>query len=280
MGTIITTDDRFEALRKQYYMSDNVLFSIIDCIKFRECAFIRLETAQRKPVTIRCVKANATHYLRKNFERFDFLTNPFNLYSSLAKFPNMPMFSFNPKIRRDQQDQFNDTFIDYMQSYDFLFDIDNDDLQVAYATAYKVKSIFDAEKIPYSLTFSGNKGWHIRVEYEDFSPELQALPKDELCWTLKRFAENFRSINALPSIDLSIFDLRRIAKTPYSVVYPNYLIALPLSDEDMDNFSLQQCSIVHWLKPENMAKLFRRGKMKRDGKPEAFGNMVERYLKI
>jgi hypothetical protein len=280
MSVPITTSEKFEELRKQWYMMDDVAFNIIEGMKFREGTFIRLATEKLPTSTIRCIKANAVRYLRMNFERFRFYNHPYNLYASVAKFPNMPMLSFNREKRREEQDQFNAEYLKYMTEYDFLMDIDNTDLRIAYATAYKAKEVFASANIPYTLTFSGNKGFHIRVAYNDFGAELKNLPFTDLITVLKEFAENFRTVNALYSIDTTIFDLRRIAKIPYSIVYPNYFVALPLSDEDMDNFSLPNCSMVYWMKPENMKRLYKRGTLRREGDPEAFGELVSKYSRL
>lgn len=277
MATPIKVDPGFEALRKKFYQQDNVLFNILDGIKFRETALIRQPTEDLPTSTIRCIKANALRFLAMNFERFRFLRYPFNMYSSVAQFPNMPMMSFNRDQRRRDMDAFNAHYVDYITAYDFLIDIDNTDLTIAYAQAYKCKRIFDTAKVPYTLTFSGNKGFHIRIAYEDFPDWLRQMPPKDLIFALKRFVENFRTVNALYSIDLSIFDLRRIAKVPYSIVYPYYFIALPLSDEQMDNFTLKICSMPYWLTSENIKKLYKRGLLKRPGTPEAFGEMVKRY---
>jgi hypothetical protein len=259
MAAPISPDPKFEELRKQYYNSENVMFQLCEGLKYREGVFIRLPTERLKHTTIRCCKMWAVRFIRMNFERYRFQKHPYNVYASVAKYPNMPMLSFNNDRRREEMDDFNKSYWSLMEAYDFLLDIDNADLRIAYATAYKTKQLFASANIPFTLMFSGNKGFHIRVTFEDFPQDMQALPKPELIDILKRFAQNFKAVNGLHSIDLSIFDGRRIAKTCYSVVYPNYLIALPLSDEEMDNFTLEYCSIVHWLKPENMSKLYRRG---------------------
>jgi hypothetical protein len=271
-------DPEKEKLRKSFYNSENVLYNIIEATKYRETAFIRIPTEELpNTITIRDLKINAVRYWLWNCERFQFYDFPFNAYASVGKFPNMPVFSWNPKMRREEMDRWNRNFLAEMTEYDFLMDIDNPDLRIAYATAYKTMQILREAQVAYSCVFSGNKGWHIRISYEDFSPEMKALPKPGLVTMLKKFAEKFTAVNGLYSIDLSIFDTRRIGKIPYSVVYPKYYIALPLSDAEMDNFTLEYCTMEHWLKPENMRKLYQRGLLKREGRPGAFGELVQKY---
>lgn len=258
---------KFQHYRELWYQNEDVLFNIIECLKYRETVLIRLES----PTTIRCIKANAIQYLMMNFRRYKFFEQPYNLYQSLSIYPNMPMFSFMPNKRREQQDDFNDKYLDYMTGYDLLFDIDNEDLRLAYSTTYTIKTILDDNKIPYYLLFSGQKGFHIRVNYEDFSDELKQMPFEELCELFKNFAFDFQQKYNLPDLDISIFDLRRIAKTPYSVTYPYYFVALPLSDEQFNRFSFEMVSLPILL-GKNM---YNRGLLKRAGQKEALYKLIK-----
>ena len=281
MAEIIQVDEKFEELRRKWFAVDDNLFNILESIKYRETAFIRMATEQYpKPTTIRNIKANALIYLSQNFYRWRFLHQPFNMYASVAVYPNMPMFSWNPEVRRKEMDDFNDRHQQYMTQYDLLVDIDNRDLKQAYAETYKCKEIFRNEGIPYTVCFSGNKGFHLRIAYLDFPEWMQRLKCDELIDLLKRFMENFRTINGLYSIDLAIYDSRRQAKVPYSVVYPYYLIALPLSDDEFNHFTLEYCSMVYWLDSANRRRLYKRGLLKRAGTAEAVGNMIKKYTEL
>jgi len=262
----------FEGLRKQWYQSKPVIFEIIKRLMYKEAVFLRDGCVHR------CIKANAVHYLQQNFERYHFDSEPFNLYGSLGHFPNLPMFSFNRNIKREEMTEFNKHYLKFMKGYDFMLDIDNLDLELAYKTAHNVKKDFDKMKIPYWLLFSGNKGFHIRVDYQDFPKNLKQMKYENLVALFKRVAENYKIINLHEDIDLQVFDTRRIAKTPYSVVYPNYLIAMPLSDSQFNDFSLKEMSL-----PYNIHRtkgMYNRGVLKRDGKKENFGKFIKKYSKI
>lgn len=277
MADPITLDPEFEKIRQKYYQTDSILFEIVKNLVHRETAFIRQPIENEKGVAIRCIKANALVYLSKNFERFRFLQTPCNLYSSLAKYPDMPMFSFNMKTRGEQRERFNQDAISLMTEFDFLIDIDNTDLKIAYAHTAKVKKIFDEYKVPYTCIYSGNKGWHLRVYYKDFPKWMKDLPKPELIDLLKRLGENIRFIHNITSLDIGIFDSRRIAKVPYSIVYPYYLVALPLSDEQFNNFNIKMVSPVYWL--DHAQEIYKRGNLKREGTPEGFDNLVWDYTR-
>lgn len=277
MADAITLDPEFETIRRKWYSNDAILFELVKNLVHRETAFIRQPIENEKGVAIRCIKANALVYLSKNFERFKFLSTPCNLYASLAKYPNMPMFSFNMKTRGEQREKFNIDYMSMMVSYDLLIDIDNTDMKIAYAHTYKVKKILDDYKVSYTAIYSGSKGFHLRVYYEDFPQWIKDLSKPELIDLLKRLGENIRFINNISSLDIGIFDSRRIAKVPYSIVYPYYLVALPLSDDQFNNFKIEMVSPVYWL--DHAQEIYKRGNLKREGTSGGFDKLVRDYTR-
>lgn len=268
-------DEQFERLKKLWYSHYNVKFELVRNLMYREAVFIKIA---EKSAVIRCMKINATPYLDANIKRFKFNEETMNLYGSLGHFPNLPMFSFNMKDKRIQQDDFNKKFLDYMKGFDLLIDIDNEDLQLAYASAVKVKKIFDEYNVPLWLQYSGSKGFHCRIDYIDLPKYMKDMSWVELSEYYKRFAENLRMIEGIPDIDLSVFDLRRIAKTPYSVVYPYYFIALPLSDEEFNNFNLEMVSLPYNL--NRIEKIRKRGLLKRKGTSEGILQMFKKYCEV
>lgn len=263
-------DEKFEQYRRAWYQNDDVLYNIIDALKYRETVFLR------KGCVHRCLKTNAIRYLKMNFERYHFYKEPFNLYGSLGIFPDLPMFSFNRKEKRQQMDEFNLSYSQYMKGYDFLFDVDNPKITSALSTTRKIKKIFDDYRVPYWIQFSGTKGFHIRVDSVDF-PNFGAEAKDfnELAILFKKFADNFARINNLPDVDTSIFDLRRIAKTPYSISYPYYLVSMPLSDDQIRDFDLEMCTLPYLLK--NTELLRNRKVLKRNGTHQGFYKLIKEY---
>ena len=259
-----------EVLRRQWYNNPIILFQIIENLKYRETVFLR------KGCCHRCIKANAVRFLQMNFSRYKFMDEPFNLYGSLAHYPDMPSFSFNRVEKRKEMDRFNKEYGGYLDKYDFMFDIDNPDIDEAHQSLIKILPFF--ADIPYYVVFSGTKGFHIRVDYEDFPQKFKAMNFPELADLFKRFAENFSLINNLPDIDYSIFDLRRIAKTPYSVVYyqdePSR-IALPMTDEMINKFNIDEYDLKFCL--SHLMRWRNRGLLKRNGNPEKFKKLIEEY---
>jgi hypothetical protein len=265
-------DQRFERLKGIWYNNINVLFNIIDGLKYREAIFLRKGTVHR------CLKINKIDYFKLNAKRYHFWDEPLNIYGSLAHYPNMPMFSHNIKEKRAEMDSFNEEYLDYMTGYDFLMDIDNRDLELALGSLLSIKKIFDDYQVPYYCVFSGTKGFHLKVTYEDFDDDLKALSFPTLAKKFKQFSYNFKTINGFDDIDTSIYDLRRIAKTQYSVVYPYYFVALPLSDEQLAEFRLEMVTLPYLL--NRVGSLYKRGILKRPGTKQGFSMLIKDYGEI
>ncbi len=175
-------DKAFESLRFHWYNNPKIIFNLIESLKYKETVFLREGCVHR------CIKSNASHYLMKNFSRYHFFENEnFNLYNSLAHYPNLPMFSFNRYNKRTEQDQFNKQYTDFMKGYDFLIDIDNPDIKSALNTLKAVMK--DFKGVPYYVLFSGKKGYHLKVDYFDFPKELKELNWNQLSELFKKFED-------------------------------------------------------------------------------------------
>lgn len=264
-----------EELRANWYNHSNIKFELVRFLKDREFATIHTEEDFK---TLRCLKANGVKYLDIIFDIYKILKKPYNFYGSLAKFKDYPNFSYNLKLKKVQQQNFNMEFENKIYEFDLLIDIDNEDIMKAYESAKKVKEIFDLYKFPYSLKASGNKGFHFEVEFETFPDELKKMSFTDISIMLKTFAENFRAINEIPDIDLTVFDLRRINKAPYSVVLPTYNIALPLTDEQFENFSPELIHISNCIK--DIPSYYKRGRLFRKGSRYGFAEMFDDYISL
>ena len=262
-------EEKLENLKKAWYDNDGVLFEIIKNLGARETAIIG-QSRQRN------IKAHTIAYLKSNFKAFNFIGRKFNLYNSLALFKNFPLFPYYYQQRKKKQEEFRTTYKDYMIGYDFLLDIDSKEKpEFSYAVTWKVKEIFDKYKVRYYLLYSAgkNNGFHIRVSYEDLPEIYKAMNYTELCNIFKRFVLRLGNIHNLIFIDDTITDLRRVAKCPYSVVYPFYKIALPLSNSEFENFDVRKTYLEYWIK--NIDKIRYRGLLKREGEPENFKRLID-----
>lgn len=260
-----------ETMKKQWYNTDAIAFEMIKCMKHRESVFI----ATNRRMTHRMLKINAVRYLYKNFEKYEMYSsdNEYNIYNSVAHFPELPMASWKWSEKQEQMAKFNANFLDYMTGYDFFLDLDNPDIKKVHEATTEVKTFFDFFEVPYYLIFSGKKGFHICVDFEDFPSKLKQMNYNRLARLFKIFAYELKLIYNIDEIDTSIFDLRRIKKVPYSVVYPDYNIALPLSDEEFDNFKIEDVSIKNLLPKAQSFK--KRGLLKRKGNPKNLLKLIE-----
>jgi intein/homing endonuclease len=98
---------------------------------------------------------------------------------------------------------------------------------------------FFAGDYPILAHNSGTKGFHLVIPFENLPPQLKSLPLPEMCAIIKQLAYELKIYWGLKDLDMKIYDLRRIWKTPYSVVYPYYYVAMPLSDEQFEHFRLE-----------------------------------------
>lgn len=214
---------------KEWYQRDDVLFEIVKQLRGRETSFLNTTSF------IRCIKAHAIGYLSSNMQRFNFWEGNYNIYHSVASLQDMPMFTFEPVKRKEQQLWFIDNFEKFIADYDLVFDFDgHTDFDKAKSEAGELKEVFDKFKMPYSIKMSGS-GFHIEVAGKYLNlVEKDPVQKVKVCMYC---ANEVKDTLWLETIDLGIYDIRRIFKTPYSFDYKTNRIALPLTDEQFANFS-------------------------------------------
>lgn len=249
--------------RDRWYNSSFTLLEMVKVLKGRECSFLESKVereTERKSIPVRCVKAHNIDYLKKNFEAFAFFKKNYDVYYSVASFDGFPMFSYAPKQREEQQKLFFGVqFTSYWVGYDFVLDIDGETVKDAYADAVKVKAVFDEFHLPYSLKFSGSRGFHFIVEYKDFFPS--ELPLDKCVELAYRIVCNLKEIEDIPGVDEKIYQKERLFKLPYSLTGNN--VVLPLSDEQFNHFSIDLVkleNVIRNIKIKERGLLFRSNK--------------------
>jgi len=239
----------FIKLYRDFYTNDEILFEMLKSTKNKELALINPN------FTIRCMYASSIKFLKWNINEFGaFNQNMSNFYFSLANVNNMPVFSFNRNLRQEQQEKFNPEFEKYVTGFDMFIDLDKNqvpepnkmilkrlglkspDLKT-YIKAYlikdmkRLKEVFDENKIPYSIRFSGS-GFHFVIN-DKYLPNYSVNDKVKFC---KNFAFDLKNWFAVDSIDLSIYDLRRLAKIPYTIDIKTGNVCMPLDDKQAENF--------------------------------------------
>jgi len=262
---------KWKEQRNIFYKCNPILFEMLKTLKARETAFLGSSIDGASPV--RCIKAHQVGYLESNFKSYNFYNRPYNVYISLALLQGIPMFSFAPVIRRKQQNEFNIKFKEYVYDYDLAFDFEGkasrkfgreeemdfyisvledenipyelidekrgyevickhqDIFNLCWRQVKRIKKSFDDYNVPYVLKFSGG-GFHVRIMGNYLPKGTSWEERVNFC---KDFASKIQSIFALSTLDMSIYDLRRVFKAPYSIDVKSGLVALPLNDFEFES---------------------------------------------
>jgi len=243
------------------YYRNPILFEIVKQLLNHETSFL----SPKYP--IRCIKAHSIDYLKRNMEALGFWRRPYNIYRSLAHLKDMPTFSYEPSKRREQQQEFNKSFMEYTVGYDLAFDFDSKQrgFQQCYKDAGLLKKYFDDYGIPYTIKMSGS-GFHIEVLDEYLPGDVE---KVKYCTF---FVNEISEVFNLPTLDTSIIDWRRLWKVAYSLDINTGNVVLPLTDEQFRKFNKRI------LRPENCINIQGRGMLRRDGTSKNLQRFYENYI--
>ncbi len=213
-----------------WYQNNYVLFEMCKYLKWRYMSILRRD--QEKPKLIRYLMGYNTDLLVSGTERFGGFNFNSKFYYDLSTWKETPKISYaGGKTRDYDKDSFNDNWENNISGYDFALDLDGKTPLEAYKDAKIIKGLFDHNKIPYSVRFSGSQGFHFVIPFEFFSKRLKltSLPQKfggVAGWIKERYR--------LSTVDMTIYDHRRILKLPYSCDKGN--VVLPLSDLQFDGF--------------------------------------------
>jgi len=266
--------------RSGFYSNINLRYEIIHQLQKRETVFIPIDVETKKAKSpMRWLNCQCLKFLDLNYNRYGFFENDMNLYHSLATYTQLPMFSWNWRVKSQEQNIWLTEFEKYIEAYDLLVETDSDDLNLSVGDAKKIKAFFDLYKIRYSNKFSGSKGCHFIVQYCDFKHLPIRIYDESLHNIVKKyrdFSTFMRSILPLgvesmsqkvdlvllfkililrmnlllgcETIDTSIADIKRICKVAYSYDCKSGLVAYPMTDAMLDNFDKS------FYTPENILK--------------------------
>jgi DNA primase catalytic subunit len=240
---------------KKYYEDFRVQMELVKCLPYRELAFRDAEGA----VFRNCCGYNS-HLLRSSFSAFSFFRKDANLYHSVGRVGRTPWITYNPANREEGRAEWQAQFDDNLTHYDFVMDIDHEDIMQAYDIARRIKVDMDKFEVPYSINFSGSKGFHIRIRDEK-------MPPWSLDEKIARYAEMAKAYRVKlkvgeKTID-KIYDRRRLIRLPYSVDCKTGKVVLPLSDAQFECFDINDgfaLSPMRWI---NLVGF--RGMMERQG---------------
>lgn len=268
--------------RKGYYNNIDILFNIVHQQRYRETFFLPYsydEKGKRKSnQPIRWLMANYTEMLKKHWETFEFFEKDMNMYHSIATYKDFPMFSYNWRIKAQQQEIWMKEFKNHIVEYDLFIETDSKNLNESYVDALNIKTFFDKYKAKYYVNFSGSKGFHfvipakefdwlgwdvyneeIEAKIKNFSKFLLKLPVSteegkkifDKVTLFKAIALRMKTLLVCPTIDTTIQDIKRVKKTAYTYDVKSGYIAYPLNDEQLENFNKEEYTAINVLRKKN-----------------------------
>ncbi len=223
--------------RLHWYGQTAVQYEIVKALRGREASFLNpIRTEKGYP--IRCMKIHNVAYLASNMKAFHFFERPYNFYHSIALLKDMPMFTFHPFKRVEQQQEFNKNFKSFMVGYDLPLDFDIKNRSKVTSAVKEIiilkEELLDEFRLPYTIKSSGS-GFHIEIPSE-YLDGVTTDPMEKVKVATK-VAENLKTFLSSEFLDLSIYDERRVWKTPYTIDVKTGNVALPLDDEQLERFS-------------------------------------------
>jgi hypothetical protein len=185
-------------------------------------------------------------YLLKHFEVINFLKYNINIYHSVSYLKDIPLFSWNFRIRNKDPKyiEFNKNYADHLTGYDFFCDFDcKEDFELGYKEVKEFKEILEKNKVPFYLLNSSFRGFHIIIPNQYFNQE-------NIQENIKKFANvisNIKITHNFEMVDDSVCDLKRLKKLPFSFV-DDGSVAFPLSDEFFNNWKPEKVKVNYLLK--------------------------------
>lgn len=251
--------------RLEYYSQPYVLYNLVQQLRNRYISVRRMNRGGTKWILARYYMGYSIETLKDSLRRNKVLEGPsakiyYDLAIWLGANGKTPLFSFEKHKRLEQKKQFSEGgYKKLMQGLDFAIDIDSKDLNKAHHDAKLIKEVFDMYKLPYSVKFSGTKGFHFVIDSKWIT-----LDKKPIFWAdmFYKAVENLILDENLEYIDTTIYDPRRILKLAYSLCNNNGIeyVCLPLDDKQFDNFKYENMRLDNVMKS---IKLFQRGLLER-----------------
>lgn len=238
----------------EYYNKKYVIHEILKECKNRDFSFLGKNNVNVRALNIKCV-----FDFQRALKLVNWNKNKPNIYRGVATLNNIPKFTFNPKKRSSETNPwYEKEYSKQVYKYDLFFDFD--DKHKKWNKLKKevliLKEYLDEYQVPYSLTFSGSKGFHITIpgDYLD----IEKIEEGNV-YPHKTVVENIKKMLRLEFLDLSNNGVvSRLAKLPYGVVGDN--IALPISDEQFNRFNIENMKIENVL---GRVSIIRRGTLER-----------------
>ena len=254
--------------REEYYSTNYILLELTKYLRHTYLSVRKLKPDGKFSLS-RYYLGYSLSLLKQSLERNGVMkNNSAKLYFDLAQWKKngiTPLFSFNPSERKKQKEDFNKNYLKYMKAYSFAIDIDAEDLKKAHKDAKKIKKLLEEYKLPFSVKFSGGRGFHFFIDDKWFS-KIKPLKKVILFGRIAKIIMNVCGLKSHAdggTFDDSIYDDRRIFKLPYSLNYKDgkEYVCLPLDDEQFKKFKVENMEL---LKVMQDIKIYNRGLLERN----------------
>ena len=257
----------------RWYTDKRILFQIVKYLGNKELCL------NSEKSMIRWLYASKIEHLLKYFYVYEFFEKPKTLYCGLAGFKYREQPPISPILKRKWQEEVwtggECKYLTQMNSYDFGMDFDSDNWKDSWKDCKKVVELFERFKIRYSVWFSGKKGFHIKVPYNEIKDLLGNFDVENIISFCKSLALDLRDFLKLKNIDLIIYSSSRYLKCCFSLDSRNKNPIYPLSLKEFKNFKKLKIDMEYCLNNKNIG--FMDVYHGRISNPEGFKKMVE-YL--
>ena len=271
-----------------YYSDKRVLWEIFKAVRYRELAFVFPLDACALRYFIIMTPSFLRDRLRILCTSDKYRRRAVNIFMSVER---VRKSAGSGRVLRPKLD-LGRRWRTHVWGRDIVIDVDaavpedtplEERVSVACETAGKIASFLDSLDAPYSLVFSGARGFHVWVFWEDIKEGLKscgveppASPRDmaSLVIALQRFIV-MRSVGlTCPHVDACTFSTQKdLIRVPYTHNWKTGLICLPLSREQFEDFDPRSALPEVVLRLEGLGW---RGWARRRGDP---GALVEEFLR-
>lgn len=255
-------------LKFEWYAREDVLNNIIRFTKFREVSFLSKKGDKTIPPFIRYKTCWKPEFFTTLLQEYCMNENT-NIYISVGKI----MFPFT-----------KETFKDKLTGYDLIFDLDGKVtkkgrkevilIEVARKDTIKIRDELRKFNVPYSVVFSGRKGFQVRVFSKNIPADYIIQDRDKL---FSKLAKNIKRKLKLKTLDENQYLITQLIKLPLSYCSGGY-ICMPLSSNELEQFNKEEYHIKTMLGKKNLTYIFEFNVgISNDRSQENFRKFFEKY---
>ena len=255
----------------EYYSNPLILFNIMNSINVagREISIFRTEEEMKSKdynsQRIAFLHARNIEDLKKIAEKYHLYDNR-TLYASTSEisWKVLGWTDFNKADWKKVSIKWNKLYDSAVLSQDFILDMDytlgGDSFDKVVREMLQVHDFFLENDVAHSVTFSGAKGFHIRIDGREIELSLTRRVKPhDLVRHREAFyikvAQGLKEELTLDTLDFSCLGRRQPVRVPYSL-HANGQVCYPLSSLEIENLPkvASHGNLLAWSKPENVLR--------------------------